>query len=477
MIEAFLSILKLSITASLVAVVVMLLRLGMKKAPKWISAALWAFVGARLVFPFALQSPFSLIPSIDTVTTTYGHSAGTIQIHSDIGLVNYAVNEHIAPNKNITATISALDVISVVWIVGFVVFLLYGIISYLCVYRKVCTAIPMTGNIYQSENIQSPFVIGFFKPRIIVPFNLDEETLHNVIMHENAHLKRKDHIVKPFAYLLVCFHWFNPVIWLSYILLCRDIEVACDEKVIKKLSFSERKNYALALLNCKVKNTTVAVCPVAFGEVNVKSRIKNTLYYKKPAMGIIVAAIVVAVIASGCLLTNPKAESYIIQTSPPVENVYPTEVVTEPATEKSTEEVLAQITTSALLTEVATTEKATEAETQAEYIYEYYQEEVYEEPDYYEEETEVKPIISFEEYWQQKQEEEMQKLEESRIQRLLSSTSNHSDTCPCSDCDVLRDKGYYPLLVEIPEDLPHFEDYYSTEPYTVVSGYFESSVY
>ncbi len=477
MIEAFLTVLKLSITASLVAVAVMVLRLGMKKAPKWISAALWAFVGARLVFPFALQSPFSLIPSIDTVTTNHTNSAGTVQIHSDIGIANYTVNQHIVPAESVTSTISMLDVISLLWFIGFVVFLLYGIISYLSVYRKVRTAIPLTDNIYQSENIQSPFVIGFFRSRVIVPFNLDEETLHNVIMHENAHLKRKDHIIKPFAYLLLCFHWFNPFIWLSYILLCRDIEVACDEKVIKNLTFSERKNYAMALLNCKVKNTTVAVCPVAFGEVSVKSRIKNTLNYKKPAMGIIVAAIVVAVIASGCLLTNPKAEAYIIQTSPPVENVYPTEVVTEPATEELTEEVLVQTTTAARLTEAIPTVEATEAETQPEYTDAYYQEDVYEESAYYEEETEVMTIISFEEHWRQKQEEEMQKLEESRVQRLLSSTSNHSDTCPCSDCDELRDKGYYPLLVEIPEDLPYFEDYYSTEPYTVSSGYFQSSVY
>lgn len=405
MIDAFLTILKLSITASLVAVVVMLLRVGMKKAPKWISVALWAFVGARLIFPFALQSPFSLIPSIDTVTTNHSQTSGTIQVHSDIGLVNYAVNEHIAPTENTASAIGYLDVISALWLAGIIAFLLYGIISYLFVYRKVRTAIPLKDNIYQSENILSPFVIGFFKPRIIVPFNLDEETLHNVIMHENAHLKRKDHIVKPFAYLLVCIHWFNPIIWLSYILLCRDIEVACDEKVIKKLTFSERKNYAMALLNCKVKNTTVAVCPVAFGEVSVKSRIKNTLNYKKPAMGIVIAAVVLTIVASGCLLTNPKAESYIIQTSPPVENVYPTEAFTEPVSEfievtKAVPETTAITETSAIPETVAQTEAAvTEAvEYSEEEYYEedyYYEDEYYYEDDYYyEEETwlEVPPL-------------------------------------------------------------------------------------
>lgn len=404
MIEAFLTVLKLSITASLVAVAVMVLRLGMKKAPKWISAALWAFVGARLVFPFALQSPFSLIPSIDTVTTNHSQTSGTIQVHSDIGLVNYAVNEHIVPTKSTASAIGYLDVISALWLAGIVAFLLYGIISYLFVYRKVRTAVPLRDNIYQSENIQSPFVIGFFKPRIIVPFNLDEETLHNVIMHENAHLKRKDHIIKPFAYLLLCFHWFNPIIWLSYILLCRDIEVACDEKVIKNLTFSERKKYAMALLNCKVKNTTVAVCPVAFGEVSVKYRIKNTLNYKKPAMGIVVAAVVLTIVASGCLLTNPKAESYIIQTSPPVENVYPTEAFTEPVSENSdvtaaVPETTAVPETSAIPETVAQTEAAvTEA---AEYIDEYSQEEYYEEDYYYYEEAtmlerpplEIDPVV------------------------------------------------------------------------------------
>ncbi|MBR3988450.1 MAG: hypothetical protein IKK10_04005 [Clostridia bacterium] len=336
---AFIRFLNLSITATLVAVAVLLLRLCMRKAPKWISVSLWAFVGARLVFPFAMESRFSIIPSLGAFEINQVNQAESFKVYTGMSVISSAVSDHITSTASRGMIIDVIDVLSIIWIAGVIAFILYGIISYMAVYLKVRTAIPLRDNIYQSENVRSPFVLGFIKPRIIVPFNLDEQTLQNVIMHENAHLKRKDHIVKPFAYLLLCFHWFNPVLWLSYILLCRDIEVACDEKVINKLTFDERKSYAMALLNCKIKNTTVAVCPVAFGEISVKSRIKNTLSYKKPAMWVIVTAVAVSLIASGCLLTNPKAEEYTTRTTI-AEN---TEAETYPTTQTLTETQRAEI--------------------------------------------------------------------------------------------------------------------------------------
>lgn len=381
MIDVFLSILNLSTTASLVAVAVLLLRLCMKKAPKWISAALWAFVGARLVFPFALESRFSIIPSIDTFAIQQSPATETFRVHTGVNAVNNTINNHIASTQSSAPVTDVLQLISVLWVAGIIAFLLYGVLSYLAVYLRVRTAIPLRDNIYQSENVKSPFVLGFVRPRIIVPFNLDDETLNNVILHENAHLKRKDHIVKPFAYLLLCFHWFNPLLWLSYILLCRDIEVACDEKVIKELTFAQRKTYALALLNCKVKNTTVAVCPVAFGEVSVKARIKNTLSYKKPAMWVIVAAVAASIIASGCLLTNPKAEEHYIETvisyhsndSNEVSSI-PTEAETIPATQNNQ-----VIVTTPVTNPLPGEARETTAETQAltENFEEYYSEPVY----------------------------------------------------------------------------------------------------
>lgn len=379
--EVFLNALNLSITASLVAVAVLLLRLCMKKAPKWISAALWAFVGARLVFPFALESRISIIPSSDIFTFYETPDAEAFRVHTGISGINSTINDHIATTQNTATVMGVMDILAILWLAGIIGFLLYGIISYLSVYLKVCTAIPLKDNIYQSENVRSPFVLGFINPRIIVPFNLDDETLKNVIMHENAHLKRKDHIVKPFAYLLLCFHWFNPLMWLSYILLCRDIEVACDEKVIKKLTFAQRKTYALALLNCKVKNTTVAVCPVAFGEVNVKSRIKNTLNYKKPAMWVVVAAVTVSIIASGCLLTNPKAkEIYVETTITDYGNTpyHPSFFLNEDKTEPDAQKAQPQPSASSTAPQPTTPEEpTTEAQVLTEVFEEYYSEPVY----------------------------------------------------------------------------------------------------
>lgn len=386
--EAFLSLLNLSITASIVVVCVLLLRLCMRKAPKWISVALWAFVGARLMVPFAIESKLSIIPSTDIFSVQSTASAETFKVHTGVSAINSAVNEHIAVTNGSGMIIDIFDVLSVLWFAGTAALMLYGLFSCIMLYFRVSTAIPLKDNIYQSENVKSPFVLGFIKPRIYIPFNLDSSTLEHVLSHEQAHIKRGDHIIKPLAYILLCFHWFNPFIWLAYILLCRDIEQACDEKVIKDLTFAERKKYALALLQCKVRNTTVAVCPVAFGELSVSSRIKRTLSYKKPALWVVVVAVAVSIISAGCLLTNPKAESYSPEDKPSVEVVIPVEttavsnsnehietstaVLTTPVETTATQAMAANPTTEALpTTEISFTQyyeaepAATEAETVA----------------------------------------------------------------------------------------------------------------
>ncbi len=448
--QIFLEVINLSITASLVAVVVLLLRLVFKKAPKWISAALWVFVGLRLIMPFSLESNLSVLPHVD-ISSAPKVSSDVI-VHSPTGSINYVLDNSLTSSQSVNHNLSALDVFAVLWAVGVVAFLLYGIISYLAVYKKVRTAIPLMGNIYQSENVKSPFVLGFIKPRIVVPFNLESETLHNVILHENAHLKRKDHLVKPFAYLLLCMHWFNPLMWLSYILLCRDIEVACDEKVIKTLSFAERKTYAMALLECKVKNTTVAVCPVAFGEVSVKARIKNTLSYKKPGLWVVILAISASIIASGCLLTNPKAETATIEENPAVEEA--TIPMTEPFEETVPSTVLPTQKETEIKTE-PTTQEITEVYT--------YEEEYYEED--YITDTEVPFTLRsindvVKEYADQQFEESLQEY----YSRLKSETSNHTDDCQCPSCKRLRDAGIYPPLynIEPPEVPAESENTYET---------------
>lgn len=386
----FSSILNISFTATIVALAVILLRFLFKKAPRWISCLLWGLVGLRLAVPFSIESEFSLIPNIDmaAVTPPALPNAESYKVYTGITILNDAFNRNITSLPEPQKAVEVMDILAIVWISVAALLIIYGIVSYIMMYLRVSTAIPLKKNIYQSENVKSPFVLGFIKPKIYVPFNLTGKTLKYVLAHEEAHIKRKDHIVKPFAFLLLCFHWFNPLMWLSYILLCRDIEVACDEKVIKSYSINKRKNYAFALLRCKVKNTTVAVCPVAFGEVSVKSRIKNTLSYKKPAMWVVVGACVVSIIASGCLLTNPKAEEYYVETTIKVSNESDANnqsvtLAEQPVTESIIESSIPTETTEST-TATPPTEVQTEPETE---VYEeYYEEDYYSEEDYYYEE-------------------------------------------------------------------------------------------
>ena len=387
--QAFVTVLNSSFSASIVVIAVLALKLCMKKAPRWISAALWLFVAARLVFPFALESELSIIPTQKLFSTTYV-SDSTITMQTGLTAQYNPLHRPVSTVSITGNTFDIYEVLALVWLIGLAVMVIYGFVSYILLYRKVSTAIPLMDNVYQSEYVKSPFVLGFIRPKIYVPFNMDENTLGYVLAHENAHIKRKDHITKPLAYMLLSVHWFNPLIWLSYCLLCRDIEVACDEKVIKDLSLAGRKCYALALLNCKVKNATMAVCPVAFGEVSVSSRIKKTLKYKKPAMWIVGLAVAVCVMVSGCLLTSPKAEVGFIQEDIAV--ITDTPCSTDPAESEPT-------TTAAIETEaLVLTEPVTEAVTESyeEYYEEYYYEDdyYYEDYYYYEEETwpEIPPL-------------------------------------------------------------------------------------
>ena len=392
----FLSILNISFTATFVAVAVILLRFLFKKAPRWISCLLWALVGLRLMVPITIESEFSLVPSIDKF---WGNATFELAQGTKYPEINTVLNDSITPVAESKMATELMDVLAFVWLAFAALMLVYGIVSYIGMYLRVRTAVPLKKNIYQSENVRSPFVLGFIKPKVYIPFNLKGRTLKYVLAHENAHIKRKDHIVKPLAFLLLCFHWFNPVLWLSYVLLCRDIEVACDEKVIKDFSINKRKNYAFALLECKVKSSNIAVCPVAFGEVNVKARIKKTLKYKKPAMWIIAITIGVSVIAAGCLLTNPKAEIYYVSTEI---HEYPTSsIITEPdtnSTEPSEAEAY-ETTVPAEATEIVTTAPETEAPSETTEAYEEYYDEYYEEDYYYEDEYYEDDYYYEEETW------------------------------------------------------------------------------
>ncbi len=312
--ELIYTLLKMSISASILVLVVLLLRLFFKKAPKWVNVLLWALVAIRLVFPFSVESSLSLMPDIDRFalkeTSSYVDTDVDIipdtitqDIIADDVTVQYHPNE---PVIEIHRGVSAEFVMTVIWLCGIAGMAGYMIVSYICVWRRVRNSTLFRDNIYMSEAVSSPFVFGIVKPRIYLPENIDAVNMSYVIAHEEAHLHRRDHLWKPLGFILLAVHWFNPVIWLAYILLCRDIEMACDERVVSDMNDSERADYSEALLDCSVDRRMITACPLAFGENNVKERIRTVLNYKKPAFWIVILAVVVCIVTAACFLTNPK---------------------------------------------------------------------------------------------------------------------------------------------------------------------------
>ncbi len=311
MADIFLKLLNMSISASWIVLAVIILRFILKKAPKWINCILWSIVGLRLVMPFSLESIFSLIPSTETISPDIMMQQ-TPHINSGVPVINSTLNpvigETFAPNVGDSANPLQIifPILSVIWLSGIVVLLVYTVISYVKLKKKIGTAVLLRDNIYQSEHVSSPFVLGIIKPKIYLPFNMSEDNTQNVIAHEQAHIRRKDHLWKPLGFLLLTVYWFNPVMWLSYILLCRDIEIACDEKVVKNFTNEQKADYSEALLACSVTRRIIAACPLAFGEVGVKNRVKSVLNYKKPAFWVIVVAVIASIVTAVCFLTSPK---------------------------------------------------------------------------------------------------------------------------------------------------------------------------
>ena len=312
--EFFLNVVNMSISASWLVLAVLLLRFLLKKAPKWITVLLWGIVAIRLICPFSIESMLSLIPSAETISPEIMVDRNP-EINSGVPIINNVVNPIISESFTPDPLTSAnplqilIPILSIVWGVGVVVMLIYTVISYFNVKRKIGTAVLLRDNVFQSENVISPFVLGVFKPKIYLPFNMSEQDISHVIAHEQAHICRKDYWWKPLGFLILTIHWFNPLMWLGYVLLCRDIELACDEKVIKELNTEQKADYSQALLSCSVNRRIIAACPLAFGEVGVKNRVKTVLNYKKPAFWIVVVAIIASVVVAVCFLTNPISDT------------------------------------------------------------------------------------------------------------------------------------------------------------------------
>ena len=316
--ELFLKIINMSISASWLVLAVLILRFVLKKAPKWINVLLWGIVAIRLICPFSFESTLSLIPSAETIPLNIGMDT-TPTINSGISAINNAVNPIISQSNTPMAGASVnllqitIGIYEYIWIFGMIALALYTAISYWRLHRKVDTAVRYKDNIFQSENVSFPFVLGIIKPRIYLPFKMNGQYLEYVVAHEQAHICRKDHWWKPLGFLLLMIHWFNPLMWLAYVLLCRDIELACDEKVIKELGNEQRGDYTQALVACSVNRRMIAACPLTFGEVGVKERVKSVMNYKKPALWVIIIAVIVCVGVAVCFLTNPKQDSYTLR--------------------------------------------------------------------------------------------------------------------------------------------------------------------
>lgn len=309
----FLNLCNLSLTASLLILAVIAVRLLFRKAPRWFFCVLWGLVALRLLLPVSVESPVSLIPSAEPLPKDIIYTA-TPEIQSGVPVIDSVVNpvltEVLTPAPNAIASANPTQIWSAilaqVWAMGIVLMVLYACISWFLLCRKVLDATKLERNIRQTDRIAFPFVLGFFRPVIYLPYSMSPEDRTYVIAHEKAHIARKDHWWKPIGFFLLAVYWMNPLIWVAYILLCRDIEAACDEKVIGKKDRDWLRAYSTALLNCSVHRRSVAACPLAFGEVGVKDRIKKVMHYKKPAFWVVILAVILGVVMAVCFLTNPQ---------------------------------------------------------------------------------------------------------------------------------------------------------------------------
>lgn len=311
--DVFLKLVNLSISASWLILAVLVLRVVLKKAPKWVMPLLWGVVALRLVCLFSIESALSLIPSAETIPSEIVTETREPVLYEQATL-DIVTNPTLPSAAEVPVGVSRqqaqvdFNIYSVLWLAGMAALLVHALVSAGKLKRKLATAILLRDNIYESEFVDSPFVFGVVKPNIYLPMHMDEGTAAYVIAHEHAHLARRDHWWKVLGYLVLALHWFNPLVWVAYILFCRDIELACDERVVKGLDGAARADYSQALLSCAAPGRAVAACPLAFGEGNIKTRVKSALHYKKPAFWVAAAAVLAVVIMAVCFLTNPKSE-------------------------------------------------------------------------------------------------------------------------------------------------------------------------
>lgn len=324
--DIFLKLLNMSITAGWLILAVLCIRLLFKKIPKWVSCLLWGAVALRLICPFSIESPFSMLPSTEPIKTS-AVVEGEVQdqipsIDSRLNVVEHTINPMLTETfaYDRSEGVAPLQIVAnaagVVWCCGMALLMFCAGISAVRLHRLVREAVNIRDNIYICDAVASPFILGLVKPKVYLSSALQDGETDCIIAHESAHLKRRDHWWKALGYFLLCIYWFQPLCWIAYLLFCRDIELACDEKAAKEMTLDEKKEYSKVLLSCARPRRLILSCPLAFGEVGVKERVKSVLNYKKPTFWVIIASFAIVVVLAAAFLTNPAKEYQIRITIP-----------------------------------------------------------------------------------------------------------------------------------------------------------------
>lgn len=342
--ELFLRLVNLSITAGWLVLAVLILRLLLRRAPRRITCALWGLVALRLLCPVSIESPLSLIPSVQTLPETV-LTAAQPEIYSGVAVIDRVVNPVLthalaaAPGESVNPTQILAAVLPWIWLLGILAMVSYALITTLRLRRRVSTAVRLEQGVKASEFVNTPFVLGLIHPTIYLPFDLDGADTAHVLAHERTHIRRGDPWWKALGFLLLAVYWFHPLMWVAYFFLCRDIEAACDEAVIRDLSQEERQGYAAALLRLSAVVPGLHAGPLGFGEVGVKGRIKRVMHYKKPGFWIVTVAVLAAIVAAVCFLTNPAEDKTPEITLPPDENTETVQPQEQPEAPLQAEEI------------------------------------------------------------------------------------------------------------------------------------------
>ena len=307
--QLFIGVLNNAITVSALIVAVIIVRALGKKMPKWIACTLWMIVAVKLVVPIQFESALSLMPSGKPIPTNIAMETNP-QINSGIGSFDKAVNPVIERSflANPIASVNPLQIVihiaGAVWLAGVIVMLTYAVTTYMLIRKRVSTSVKIDSKVYECDDISDSFILGTIYPKVYIPSSLSKDARQYILKHEFAHLSRYDHLWKPLGFLILSVYWFNPLCWIAYVLLCRDIEYACDEKVTENIENGEKAEYCRILLENSMPRKMVAACPLAFGGTDVKNRIKNVVNYKKPAFWITLVSVMACAVVGVCFATS-----------------------------------------------------------------------------------------------------------------------------------------------------------------------------